>query len=74
MSTFLPLEINTLLFFYFMKEMKTKLRIWMMKDWTRMKYNLQEVREVMMMLANQEVRKSRYINAIIINGQAGTIT
>ena len=24
----------------------------------------------MMMLANQEVRKSRYINAVIINGQA----
>ena len=55
---------------YFMKEMKTKLRIWMTKDWTRMKCNLQEVREVMMMLANQEVRKSRYINAVIINGQA----
>ena len=73
MSTFLPLEINTF-FFFFMKEMKTKLRIWMMKNWTRMKYNLQEVREVMMMLVNQEVRKSRYINAIIINGQAGTIT
>ena len=46
----------------------------MTKDWTRMKYNLQEVREVMMMLPNQAVRKSRYINAIIINGQAGTIT
>ena len=74
MSTFLPLEINTLFIFNFMKEMKTKLRIWMMKNWTRMKYNLQEVREVMMMLVNQEVRKSRYINAIIINGQAGTIT
>ena len=29
---------------------------------------------MMMMLANQEVRKTRYINAIIINGQAGTIT
>ena len=29
---------------------------------------------MMMMLVNQEVRKSRYINAIIINGQAGTIT
>ena len=57
-----------------MKEMKTKLSIWMTKDWTRIKYNLQEVREVMMMLANQEVRKSRYINPIIINGQAGTIT
>ena len=57
-------------FFYFMKEMKMKLRIWMTKDWTRMKCNLQEVREVMMMLANQEVRKSRYINAVIINGQA----
>ena len=55
---------------YFMKEMKTKLRIWMTKDWTRMKCNLHEVREVMMMLANQEVRKSRYINAVIINGQA----
>ena len=27
-----------------------------------------------MMLANQAVRKSRYINTIIINGQAGTIT
>ena len=26
MSTFLPLEINTLFFFYFMKEMKTKLK------------------------------------------------
>ena len=25
---------------------------------------------MMMMLANQEVRKSRYINAVIINGQA----
>ena len=57
-------------FFYFMKEMKTKLRIWMTKDWMRMKCNLQDVREVMMMLANQEVRKSRYINAVIINGQA----
>ena len=74
MSTFHPLEINTLFFFIFMKEMKTKLSIWMTKDWTRMTYNLQEVREVMMMLANQEVRKSRYINPIIINGQAGTIT
>ena len=28
----------------------------------------------MMMLANQAVRKNRYINPIIINGQAGTIT
>ena len=46
----------------------------MAKDWTRMKYNLQEVREVMMMLANQAVRKSRYIKPIIVNGQAGTIT
>ena len=42
-----------------MKEIKTKLRIWMTKNWTRMKYNLQEVREVMMMLVNQEVRKSK---------------
>ena len=56
-------------FFYFMKGMKTKLRIWMTKDWTRMKCNIQEDRQVMMMLANQEVRNSRYINAVIINGQ-----
>ena len=32
MSTFHPLEINTLFFFIFMKEMKTKLSIWMTKD------------------------------------------